>query len=439
MAKSFSHLFSRLIIPKFQKIPLCYNKAMEIRRDSPRNFDIEVNKEKAGEISPNVLDLRVLKPKKRKKRKRNRTREIVFRELAGVESHDVELASSLGISLTAPEQVFPEVPQQHQDSLASQSIARPAEPWPDGGEVGGARREEEYLAAISRFAPSASREEIREFAPKFVSPPASLSLGEAGQRRDTSLSSGLRTIRSFALVAGGIAIILLGSFFFQKGLNLKNEGVARSMEAYAYLRDAERALRSLDFEEASSDFARAYENLAAAEEALQEIGGLTVSIVENLPLDSSPASSIALLRTAKHVAQAGGMVSSALATLSPGDPAQLGGALSAKGFLEVFLPDGGTEQSEQLLVAFGVFGEALVAAEGELARAQVEIERVNPEDFPDEFQEHIRGLSHKIPALAALTGTLKEYLRIASFLLGGERSRDDQRRTTDSPERSGRC
>ena len=393
---------------------------MEIRRDPPPNFNIEVNKEKSEEISLNVLDLRSLKAKKKKKRKRNRTREIVFRELAGIESRDVELASSLGISLTAPEQVFPPEAQQRPD---------PDVPW-GLGEVDGARGEEEYLAMVSRFAPTAAREEVLEFAPELVPPPASLSrpvsdsaeraLGEAGQKRDASLSSGLRTIRGFALLAGGIAIILLGSFFFQKILNLKSEGVARSMDAYAYLRDAEHALTSLDFEGASSDFAQAYASLAAAEGALQEIGGLTVSIVQNLPLDPKPASSIALLRTAKHVAKAGEMVSSALATLSPSDPAQPGGALSVKGFLEVLLPDGGAEQSGQLLVAFGAFEQTLAAAEGELALAQIQIERVNPDDFPDEFQEHIRGLSRKIPTLATLTRTLKDYVRIASFLLGDE-------------------
>ena len=144
---------------------------MEIRRDHPPDFNVEVNKENPGEISLNVLDLRLLKAKKRKKRKRNRTREIVFRELAGIESHDVELASSLGISLTAPEQAFPREAQQRPDF--------------------GADGEEEYLAAISRFAPTAAREEIREFAPELVPP----------QKRDTSLSSGLRTIQGFAFLA----------------------------------------------------------------------------------------------------------------------------------------------------------------------------------------------------------------------------------------------
>jgi len=223
-----------------------------------------------------------------------------------------------------------------------------------------------------------------------------------------------RNIRAFTFFAGTLAIVLFGSFFIQKGLAVKSETTAKGVLAYENFLAAEAALTSLNFEGASKDFSYAYENLASAEESLEAIGGITVSIVESLPFESRAGSSIALLRAAKHIAKAGETLSSAF-TLLP-----LDNALSVETLLGMFTEGEGEGETSYLIDVFGVFGEYLMLAETELTQAKYEMAKVRAADFPEEFRGSILELRQKIPTLLEIVGASYDYSRISALLLGAE-------------------
>lgn len=219
-----------------------------------------------------------------------------------------------------------------------------------------------------------------------------------------------RQVRSFVLVSGAIAILLFGAFFAQKSFLAKDKGMEKSVAAYESLKAAEKKLKELNFFGAGEDFSKAYEILVSAEESINEIGGLTVSIAESIPFDSRAESGVSLLRAAKHIAKAGETASSAFA-LSP-----LNKALSAESFTGMLI--GESRESGYTANTFYVFEEKISLAKVELELAKSEMENVDSRDFPEKFGGDITELREKIPALLNIVEGIRDYSGISAFLFG---------------------
>lgn len=144
----------------------------------------------------------------------------------------------------------------------------------------------------------------------------------------------------------------------------------------------------------------------------QKWGGITISIVENIPFDARTRSAISLLKAAKHIAKSGEILSSGLTVLPLED------AISVEAFLKLFSGGGDGAQGGYLIDVFDGFQKNLDDALIELTYASHEMQNVNPQDFPLEFQASVHKLDEKIPQLLSIIEALRDYSRISSLLLG---------------------
>jgi hypothetical protein len=339
--------------------------------------------------SPHVLDLRsnTLNTKSRVSRKKKSvkivqnykpvsedllSKDSLFRELEIIESKDAILASRFNI----PQDLVFKEPKFKPQLIAKKNAALSRED-----------------SSLENFARKVSRRQ---------------SIGGSSARPSPK-------IRSFVFAAGAIAILLFGVFFTHKSLVIKDKGIGKSIEAYESFLAAEKSLRLLDFDSAEKDFSSAYAKLASVEESLKDVGNITISIAQNIPFETKVESSIALLKASKHVARSGEILSSAF-TLLPLDD-----AVSPASYLAMLMGEKNNEQGGYLVDVFRAFREKLENAKAELAQANYYMKDVDPRDFPQEFQESVDGLNHKIPVLLDIVEIAKEYAGISTILLGEDK------------------
>jgi len=391
---------------------------MKLWRKTPAVFGIGTKK------SPHVLDLRPQEETIRKISSEQKkatygketqmksqaqsplSKDTLLEEIEGIEDRDERIALSLEVPITAKRRFF-------------------------GGSTSARRVKADFTPQLIPRGKDFFKDlQERSFLSHLAQGPSSRARAEGGIERKSSSYHGasigfapvypggdsrIHNIRTFAILAGTLAFLLFGGFFVHKGFSLKHEATTKGVVAFENFLAAEEALKSFDFNRASQDFSKAYENLASAEESLGEIGGITISIVENLPFESRGSSSIALLRAAKHVAKAGEILSSGF-TLFPRH-----GAVSAETILTVFAAEEESAgQQGSLIETFHVFEERLALAESELIQAEYEMARVNADDFPAEFQDRILELRQKTPTLLKMIGVAKDYSKISTVLLGAE-------------------
>ena len=372
---------------------------MTRRRENSGGFSVESTK------SPHVLDLRpdtvkiksqVAKVKKSIKTARNLnsateaplSKDSLFKELEIIESRDAILATRFNI----PQELVFKEPNFKPQLIAKKNV------FVKRGVNGYPRNSEENR----RFSPL-PRGRLREGG------------GIEGLRGDNSRRGDSLHIRNFAIAAGAIAFLLFGIFFVQKGLALKDKGIGRGIEAYENFLAAEKSLSLMDFNSAEKDFSKAYENLASVEESLEDIGNITISIVENIPFETKVESSLALLKSSKHVARSGEILSSAFTFLPLND------AMSPAAYLAVLIGGKDSEKAGYLVDVLRAFHEKLEYAKEELTQANYYIKDVDSKDFPQEFQKSIGSLSQKIPILLNIIEIAKEYANISMILLGEQK------------------
>lgn len=391
--------------------------------DNSRVFNIEINK------SPKVFDPVSAETE-------SLSKDELLTELRRIDDHDAELASGAEENFFVGSKPQPEADQPlasvkksggedlHDIPLEIEKDeffkkANYYEPYPNSDLPDLARFAPEYLRdnkEISRDILLKESEEpelpieVEEHYQKSIS-----STELSSVTAESSSVTAFRQIRGFAFVSGIVVFLLLGAFFVQRGFLAKDRGMERSIAAYDSFRAAEQKLKEFNFLGAEEDFSNAYESLMSAEEAINQIGGLTVSIAENIPFDSRAGSSVSLLRAAKHIAKAGKIASSAFA-LSP-----LNKALSAKSFTGMLAGEIG--ESSYTQDTFYVFQEKISMAETELELAKREMENVDYLDFPEDIRGDIAELNEKVPALLGIIKGIRDYSEISAFLFGMDKPR----------------
>ena len=396
---------------------------MEQGEDNSGVFNIEINK------SPKVFNPVSAETEPISK-------DELLTELRRIDDHDAELASGAENDFFARGESQPEADQPL--AGAKNSGGKDLHDIPLGIEKDEFFKKANYyepypssdLPDLARFAPEYLRDdkeisrdillkeseeselpiEVEEHYQKSIS---STELSSANAEANSATA--FRQIRGFAFVSGIVVFLLLGAFFVQKGFLAKDRGMERSIAAYDSFRSAEQKLKEFNFFGAEEDFSNAYESLILAQEAINEIGGLTVSIAENIPFDSRAGSSVSLLRAAKHIAKAGEIASSAFA-LSP-----LNKALSAESFMGMLA--GKIGETNYTQDTFYVFQEKISMAETELELAKVEMENVDYLDFPKEIRGDIADLSEKVTALLGIIESIRDYSEISAFLFGVDKSK----------------
>ncbi|OGZ57704.1 MAG: hypothetical protein A3B96_00535 [Candidatus Spechtbacteria bacterium RIFCSPHIGHO2_02_FULL_43_15b] len=231
-----------------------------------------------------------------------------------------------------------------------------------------------------------------------------------------SFVSVLKKVGNFTVVSVIVAGVTFGGFFIYKGINAKGESVASGVEAYQNFKLAKESLKNLDFQKAAENFSNAYASIVKAEESLSGVGAVAISVAENLPFDSHADSAISLLNGAKHIALAGETLSSAFSVMP------LDKMLSVESLIGLF-----DEENKQYPgyapEVFELFADMLDKAEFEVAAAESEIKKVNPLDFPLEFQASIADLKEEVPGLLNLISLARDYSAISSELLGKDSSK----------------
>ncbi len=331
--------------------------------------------------------------------------ENVLRELAGIESRDVELAASL---IRQNQQVRGEFEQKR--DFRPNLIPIAASDESSVSLTRGLLNDDlaiENNNLVSRFLQNNRAAQKDKDEARFRQ--GELQIDDI---KEESIAFYFRKSRIFIIIAAATAGFLFGGFFVNRGIALKEESLHKGVLAYKNFASAKDALKDFNFKDANKNFAQAYEGLVSAEEALNKIGGATLAIVKNLPFESRADSSIALLTAAKHTAKAGEILSSAFAFLP------LENAVSAGAFLKVL--DGGDagSQAGYLINTFAAFAEKLTYAEAELLSAEQAMQKVRRDDFPEGFRSQIAEMNERIPALLGLIKIAKDYSAISSLLLG---------------------
>jgi len=174
-----------------------------------------------------------------------------------------------------------------------------------------AARAPEVSAMVALAKPVPSRgEQPAVQSGSFVAAPTRTSL--ISKRRPKTKS---RWLSRRTLVISAIAIIILAAFIFG-GWGLKRYIASQGESAIMELQNAKADLEKMDFESASEDFIKAYQNFAKAGDGLDFMGATISGLIASLPGGSSVKSVQNLVQIGKLLADSGAAMTEAAKVLA---------------------------------------------------------------------------------------------------------------------------
>ncbi|OGZ35577.1 MAG: hypothetical protein A3A94_01995 [Candidatus Portnoybacteria bacterium RIFCSPLOWO2_01_FULL_43_11] len=222
-------------------------------------------------------------------------------------------------------------------------------------------------------------------------------------------------LTSFLTIGLVISLLVPALVFLSQGLETKGKITASSLAAYENLLLAQESLEGVNFKTAEKNFGLAYDNFFEASQGIEDLGRLTVAILEQLPGGSLVASGSHLVKVGENLALAGENLSAAVNLFSSTDLFKL---------LNNKIEDSQSAQSEFLSDSIVLSQEKLSQALEALKIAKKELSDVEIETLPDDLREKTVSLKDKLPFVEDLVGQAIDYSTALIKILGHDNPRE---------------
>ena len=228
--------------------------------------------------------------------------------------------------------------------------------------------------------------------------------------------------RSAAILSIAVTIALtvpLGAYV-QKVIEAKNRIEETSGRALDEVKNAKTAMAEAKPEEARHNFETAYQEFISANESLDQVGGVMLTLVKVIPGGEKVESGRKLLEAGKHLTMAGQIISEAFG-LFLGEDSSLRKKLTTTDNLSslkevtTFSPESRTDEAKSLTEAIVLFKTKLDKAKEELSQANDILKNISDKDIPEEKRSQLVDLKNQLPIVL---GSMDNFEKYTNFLLG---------------------
>jgi len=215
-------------------------------------------------------------------------------------------------------------------------------------------------------------------------------------------------LRGAGFVSAGFLIwlVIFGMSLAGRGLSAKDNIMSSGLEAYEAMLAGKESAARLDFSAAQVNFFGAYQNFVAADEELNKMGGVLISVLEKLPGGSSIASGDALIEAGKNLAQVGESFS------------RIGNLVMLEKLGQYFSGNG-----ESLTQKFVQVQKDLQLAEIALSSANDNLGKVSTADLPPDLSPSINSLKEKLPIVASAVAEINSWSNVFLEIFGQQRAK----------------
>jgi hypothetical protein len=224
----------------------------------------------------------------------------------------------------------------------------------------------------------------------------------------------------FGFIAFGflIALIIPTAAWFGQGLIIKDDVLSSSLSAYQNLLKAQKSLKEANWQSAEYSFGLARTDFLKAQEDINKLGKLTLSILEELPGASFISSGSHLIKVGEHLAKSGQGLASAINLFSSNNFFSLIGSA---------VPDDETNilasQESSVTDIMGLSQKELENSLTEIKLANQEIKQVKIESLSEDIQEQVFLLAEKLPLAEEILSQALNYSIAFLKILGQDNPR----------------
>jgi len=221
-------------------------------------------------------------------------------------------------------------------------------------------------------------------------------------------SNGVRSLVGFVLTGILVALIIPGATLLSRGLSIKNMVMGNGIAAVQNLLAAKKSIEETNWSAAEENFGRAHQNFIQAHDEINQLGQITLGILERLPGGSLVSSGSHLVKVGEHLAEAGQKLSSVADIFS-----------ADKWFGSLGLSE------SSVLAAGNSFTDLLNSSKKDLLSISEEIKLANKElsqvkinSLPENIQEQIAVLKDKLPTAESMLESALTYSNALLKILG---------------------
>lgn len=264
------------------------------------------------------------------------------------------------------------------------------------------RRESEFFAEKKHFSFKEFLSELREKLPRFKMP-AWLELSSFSETG--IILQPQKNFFSFATVSIFIFLIIFGTGFIGKGLEVKQSVLGTSQTAYANLSQAKEEIMKNNFQGSSFRFTEAYDNFDNISKELDSLGSIFVNNSRFLPY-------ISKLSSGKYLAEAGKNISRI-------------GILSGeimKVMEQVKNPLENTKENNDAISFLKIFQDTSKNSQEILElleKTENDLDKVNVDDIPEDKRSQFVELKNKLPEIKSFIRGFLDNSQIFTDILGG--------------------
>ncbi len=236
--------------------------------------------------------------------------------------------------------------------------------------------------------------------------------------------------RSFAVltIAVTMALTVPLGVYVQKIIEAKSKVEEQSNKALQEVDNAKSAIASAKPEEARHNFQTAYQDFLSADESLDQVGGVMLTLIKVIPGGDKVESGRKILESGKHLTMAGQIMSEAFG-LFLGEESSLRKNLTATDNLSslkeltTFSPEAKSSQAKTLTEAIVIFKDKLDKAKNELSQANDLLGGVDEKAVPQDKQEQLVKLKEQLPLILENINHFEGYTDFLLNLLGHNQSK----------------
>ncbi|MFH1460859.1 MAG: DUF4012 domain-containing protein [Patescibacteria group bacterium] len=216
-----------------------------------------------------------------------------------------------------------------------------------------------------------------------------------------------QSLFGFVLTGFLIALIIPMMAWLSQGLEIKDGVLTSSLSAYQSLLSARESLEQANWQSAEQSFSSAHSDFYQANQEINKLGRLTLSILEKLPGGNLVSSGSHLVKVGESLAQAGRGLSSA---------AQLFSYQSLFGLVNLASQ---TTLTDLMAASQDDLNQALI----KIRLANQELSQVEVGALPKEIQEEVSSLKQKLPLAQEALVQAVQYSEALLQVLGHDNPR----------------
>ncbi|MBD3244440.1 MAG: DUF4012 domain-containing protein [Candidatus Moranbacteria bacterium] len=232
-----------------------------------------------------------------------------------------------------------------------------------------------------------------------------------------AFSPGLKKLFSYSLILAVLIVVIPVLFIAIKGVEEKDNIEQYGNQAYSSLKEAQASIKKADVKTAGKNFDKAYLNFLQAQKKIEEVGGGFSGILKFLPGVSKVESARKISSVGENISLAGKEITAAMEYLMESKE-------DLKKGINLNVDQKNPIDSQiSFTQMFLEVDKRFKKAAGYLDQASVDIEDVDPDDFPKEIQGKIGTLKDVLPKISQSLNKFNQYGELFLDVLGHNGSR----------------